>query len=101
MALPIHLPVRGRAPARTSGLCNRIAPRRVPRRGVHLRLVGAPAGGSAPGLTTNALRDPSRGNGAERGGPAAGTVRSAVDGARPSPGGRFRGDATDAGPGRV
>src|SRR4029077_8349083 len=48
MALPIHPPVRGRAPARTGRLCGRIGARRLPRRGVHLRLVGAPAGGSGP-----------------------------------------------------
>src|SRR5258708_10732054 len=50
MALPIHPPVRGRTPARTGRLFGRIGARRLPRRGVHLRLVGAPAGGSAPRL---------------------------------------------------
>src|SRR5258705_10436323 len=56
MALPIHPPVRGRTPARTGGLCGRIGARRLPRRGVHLRLVGAPAGGAAPRLMLYVVR---------------------------------------------
>src|SRR6476660_3067167 len=56
MALPIHPPVRGRTPARTGRLCGRIGARRLPRRGVHLRLVGAPAGGSAPRLMLYVVR---------------------------------------------
>src|SRR4029079_7614911 len=53
------------------------------------------------GAATDALRRPSRGNGAERGRAAAGTVRPAVDGAGPNPGDRVGGDTADAGPGRV